>query len=103
MRKDCSFKKRYGDLSTAMRAADSVMDRLALAQAPICAYWCERHQCHHIGHQRWIKGERAKAYASRSWERARLARETAFCDLMLALIDHLLDAYLATERAGRRP
>ena len=91
MGKDCSVKRRYTDLSEATAAADSLMDRVALTQAPICPYPCKRHSCFHIGHQRWFNGDNAKVYSEGAWRRARLRREIDSFQVVLAVVDRLID------------
>ena len=91
MEKDCSFKRRYTNLGAATAAADMLMDRLALTHAPICPYWCNHHGSFHIGHQRWLTGDNAKAYSEVAWRRARLRREIDSCQVVLVAIDRLID------------
>ena len=91
MGKDCSGKRRYPNLATATAVADSLMDRLALTQAPICPYWCIPHGCFHVGHQRRLTGDNAKAYSEVAWRRARLRREIDSCQVVLTVVDRLID------------
>ena len=75
MKKNCRSKRKFSDLSAATNAADSLMDRRALTQAPICPYWCKRHNCFHIGHRRWLTPEDARSLCKAAWGRGILRRE----------------------------
>ena len=48
----CDYKIRYLEVSKAIAAADSYMDRITLTNAPMQPYYCKYHACWHIGHDR---------------------------------------------------
>ena len=73
--KDCGHKVRHHSLTDAQEHADSVMGRLAMADAPIVPYFCDKHDVYHVGHNRKLPRDVAQTVAAAAWARAALARE----------------------------
>ena len=93
VQKDCSHKLRHDNLNAATKHADSLMGRLAMARAPIVAYYCDRHACYHCGHNTRIPADVARTVTAASWHRARLAREIEKLSSECALLAMLETIY----------
>ena len=71
----CDYKIRYPDVSAAIAAADSYMDRITLTSSPMRPYYCRFHSCWHIGHHRTNDTYHDADYQKRCVSRQHLRRQ----------------------------
>jgi len=53
MNKSCEAKRKFGTLRAATTFAEAYMDNIVLTFHPMRAFYCKKHQCYHIGHDRF--------------------------------------------------
>ena len=67
----CRDKYRHPSYQAAQNEADSYHESVALTFDPMTAYFCARHNCWHVGHDRFFPPDQRRIYAIRSADRYR--------------------------------
>jgi len=55
--KNCAKKQRYASREEALEHCNRLQNRIAMYLTPMEAYYCDRHNAWHVGHD-WIKYRR---------------------------------------------
>lgn len=55
MGKKCTQKLKFKSLATAQKHANKYMRDVALTFYPMEAFHCDKHNCYHIGHNKYEK------------------------------------------------
>ena len=96
--KRCKEKRRFKKLCEAIRAADRYMEEKALVLNPMVPYRCYKHNCFHIGHDRWMSDDSIQSFTVHSRERARSrnsSTEEAVTPALRAYLDMLVTGVAA--------
>jgi len=72
--KKCTLKRQFSTLCEAIQAADKYMDEIALVLAPMAPYRCKKHNCYHIGHNRYMNYDSVAIYSTASRTRGNSIR-----------------------------
>ncbi len=71
----CTLKRQFPTLCEAIQAADKYMDEIALVLAPMTPYRCNKHNCYHIGHNRYMNYDTMDVYSTASRARGKAIRQ----------------------------
>ena len=55
MGKKCKLKFRFKTLVEATAFANTYMDGIVLTFHPMEAFYCAKHRCYHVGHNKYAK------------------------------------------------
>lgn len=53
MSKKCTYKRKFKTRASAESFAQGYMQRIALTFYPMIAYYCNKHNCYHVGHDKY--------------------------------------------------
>jgi hypothetical protein len=65
----CKEKLKFKRFCAAVRAADSYMEEKALVLDPMVPYRCHKHNCFHIGHNRFMSESSIRLFTRCSRDR----------------------------------
>ena len=55
MSKKCKFKERFKTFAEATEFAKKYEEDIVLTFYPMSAFYCYKHTCYHIGHDKYLK------------------------------------------------
>ena len=53
MSKKCTHKVKFATFTAARAAANAYMEDIVLTFYPMIAYYCNKHRCYHVGHNKF--------------------------------------------------
>ena len=55
MSKKCTEKEKFQTFTEARAFANAYMEDIVLTFHPMKAYYCNKHRCYHVGHDKYAK------------------------------------------------